>query len=230
MHLGNAVAVQVMVEGIFVWIVHVMPQLGDQDHQTCRFRLEFEAMALVFLASSLSFSPGPASRLAVTPIPTRFVSMAGWGPDAGTWAMPASSEELADVMVQPGVNVVFFGSTRCRACQAERSRVESSAGWRRRLTGGRALTAHCQCLSPQHLLSIQALPLVLRLKADCPNAHFVYASQTSCATAHRQYKADQLPQVLVFKDGAMVTQVAPSGGAMRRAYCPITLAPTRTPP
>jgi len=92
--------------------------------------------------------------------------------------MPTSSEELADVVTQPGVNVVFFGSTRCRACQA-------------------------------------ALPLVLRLKADCPNARFVYASQSSCATAHRQYKADQLPQVLVFKDGAMVTQVAPSGGAMR---------------
>ena len=80
------------------------------------------------------------------------------------------------------------------------------------------------------LLSIQALPLVLRLKADCPNARFVYASQSSCATAHRQYKADQLPQVLIFKDGAMVTQVAPSGGAMRRAHCPMTLAPPRTPP
>ena len=84
--------------------------------------------------------------------------------------------------------------------------------------------------TPRLSFDIQALPLVLRLKADCPNARFVYASQSSCATAHRQYKADQLPQVLVFKDGAMVTQVAPSGGAMRRAYCPITLALTRTPP
>lgn len=100
-------------------------------------------MALVFLASSLAFSPGPACRLAVTPIPTRVVSMAGWGPDAGTWAMPTSSEELADVVTQPGVNVVFFGSTRCRACQAERSRVKSSAGRRPRLTAGRAFTSHC---------------------------------------------------------------------------------------
>ena len=105
-------------------------------------------MALVFLAASLSFSPGPASRLAVMPIPARFVSMAGWGPDAGTWAMPASSEELANVMTQPGVNVVFFGSTRCRACQAERPRVESRAERRRRLAAGRTFTSHCHAFHP----------------------------------------------------------------------------------
>ena len=89
------------------------------------------AMLLVF-PFALAFTSGPMSRLAVTPMaPTRFVSMAGWGPDTGTWAMPTSSEELAGVVTQAGVNVVFFGSTRCRACQAERSRVESGAGRRR---------------------------------------------------------------------------------------------------
>ena len=79
-------------------------------------------MVLVLLQLAMGFSPGPVSRLAVTPTaPTLFVNMAGWGPEAGTWEMPTSSEELADVVTQAGVIVVFFGSTRCRACQAARS-------------------------------------------------------------------------------------------------------------
>ena len=84
-------------------------------------------------------------------------------------------------------------------------------------------------LSPctRALLNVQALPLVLRLKSDCPNARFVYASQSQCATAHRDYKADKLPQVLIFKDGALVAREAPSGGSMRWAF--LTLTRTQTP-
>ena len=73
-------------------------------------------------------------------------------------------------------------------------------------------------LSAPYLEHVQALPLVLRLKSDCAHARFVYAGQSLCATAHRKYKADNLPQVLIFNDGALVMQKSPAGSTMRCAW------------